>query len=131
LQWPQDPCEVNGNNLNNKRREAITHFRIKKKKYLKDKNNELATSSKKKNIKDLYAEIIEVNGGYQSRSNLMKDETGDLLADFRNILKRRKNLFSQLLTVHRATDVRQTEVRTTEPLVSDPSPFEFEIFMRS
>jgi hypothetical protein len=53
----QDPSEINGDNLNNVRREASRHFRNKKREYPKDKINELATSSKNKNIKDLYREI--------------------------------------------------------------------------
>jgi hypothetical protein len=31
------------------------------------------------------------------------------------------------LNVYRASDVRQTEIRTAQPLVPDPSPFEVEI----
>jgi hypothetical protein len=46
----QDPSEINGDNLNNVRREASRHFRNKKREYLKDKINELATDSKNKNI---------------------------------------------------------------------------------
>jgi hypothetical protein len=46
LQWFQDPSEINGDNLNNVRREASRHFRNKKKEYLKDKINEITTNSK-------------------------------------------------------------------------------------
>jgi hypothetical protein len=53
LQWLQDPSELNGDNLNNVRREASRHFRNKKREYLKDKINELATNSKNKNTRDL------------------------------------------------------------------------------
>jgi hypothetical protein len=45
LQSLQDPSEINGDNLNNVRREASRHFRIKKREYLKDKIKELATNS--------------------------------------------------------------------------------------
>jgi hypothetical protein len=38
----------------------------------------------------------------------------------------RKNYFSQLLNVHRVSDVTQIEIQTAEPLVRDPSPFEVE-----
>jgi hypothetical protein len=48
----QDPNEINGDNLNNLRHEASIHFRNKKREYLKDKINELATNIKNK--KDLY-----------------------------------------------------------------------------
>jgi hypothetical protein len=51
----------------------------------------------------------------------------DLLADSHNILNRWKNYFSQLLNVHRFSDVRQIEMYTAEPSVPDPSAFEVEI----
>jgi hypothetical protein len=54
LQWLGDPREINGYNLNNVRRETSRHFRNKKRKYMKDKIDELATNSKNKNIKDMY-----------------------------------------------------------------------------
>jgi hypothetical protein len=41
---------MNGDNLNNVRREASRHFRNKKRDYLKDKINEVATDSKNNNI---------------------------------------------------------------------------------
>jgi hypothetical protein len=39
LQWLQGPSEINGDNLNNVRREAGGHFKNKKRHYLKDKVN--------------------------------------------------------------------------------------------
>jgi hypothetical protein len=57
----------------------------------------------------------------------VKDENGDLLADFDNILNRWKNDFSQLLNVHNVSDVRQIGVHTAEPLVPDRSRLEVEI----
>jgi hypothetical protein len=87
------------------RREARRHFKEKEREYLKDKINELATNSKNKNIRDLYRGIYEFKRGYQPRSNIMKDENGDLLADSHNILNWRKNYFSQLMTLHRASDI--------------------------
>jgi hypothetical protein len=57
LQWLLNQSEINGDNLNNVRREATRHFRNKKRKYLKDKINELATNSKNKNIRDIYRGI--------------------------------------------------------------------------
>jgi hypothetical protein len=50
----QDPSEINGDNLNNVRREASRYFRNKRREYLKDNINELATNSKNKGIRDLY-----------------------------------------------------------------------------
>jgi hypothetical protein len=57
----------------------------------------------------------------------VKYENGDLLADFHNVLNRRKNYFSQLLNVHTVSDVRQIEVHTVEPLVPGRSRLEVEI----
>jgi hypothetical protein len=47
LQWLQDPSEINGDNLDNIRRETSRHFRNKKREYLKDKIDELATKDRK------------------------------------------------------------------------------------
>jgi hypothetical protein len=57
LQWLQDPSEVNGDNLNNVKSEASRHFRNKKRKYMKDRIDELARNSANKNIRDLYRGI--------------------------------------------------------------------------
>jgi hypothetical protein len=57
LLWLQDPSEINGDNLNNVRREASRHFGNKKREYLKDKINVLATNNNKKNIRNLYREV--------------------------------------------------------------------------
>jgi hypothetical protein len=69
LQWLEDPSEINGDNLNNVRREASRHFRNKKREYLKDKINELATNNKNKNIRDLYRGINGFKRGYQPKTN--------------------------------------------------------------
>ncbi|PNF43921.1 hypothetical protein B7P43_G02818 [Cryptotermes secundus] len=115
--------KLNGDNLNNIRRETSRHFRNKKREYLKDKIDELAMNSKNKNIRDLNRGINDFKRVSQPSSNLVKDENGDLLADSHNILNRWKNYFSQLLNVHRVSDVRQTEIHTAELLIPDPSPF--------
>jgi hypothetical protein len=57
----------------------------------------------------------------------VKDENGDLLADFHNIWNRWKNYFSQLLNVHNISEVRQIEVHMAEPLLPGPSHLEVEI----
>jgi chemotaxis methyl-accepting protein methylase len=70
---------LHGDNLNNVRCEASRHFKNKKREYLKDAINELATHSKNKNIRDLHQGIYEFKKGYQHTPNLVKDENGDLL----------------------------------------------------
>jgi hypothetical protein len=54
LQWLEDPSETNVHNVNNIRREASRHFRTKKREYMKDKIDELATNNKNKIITDMY-----------------------------------------------------------------------------
>jgi hypothetical protein len=107
LHWLQDPSKIHGDNLNNIRCEASRE-------YLKDKINELATNSKNKHIRHLYKGINKFKRGYQPRCNLVKDENGHRLADSHNILYRCENYFSQLLNVHRVSDVRQTEMHTAK-----------------
>jgi len=50
-----------------------------------------------------------------------------LVAYFHSILTRWRNHYSQLLNVHEVNDVRQTEIHTAEPLVPEPSSFEFHL----
>ena len=115
----------NVDNLNNVRREASRHFRNKKA-YLKAKIEDLETNSKIKNIRDLYRGINDFKG-YQPRTNIVKEETGDLVTGSYSILARWRDYFSQLLNVQWVHDVRQTETHTAEPLVPEPSAFEFEL----
>jgi hypothetical protein len=91
--------------------------------YLKDKINELTTYSKNKNIRDIYTGINEFNKDYQTRNNLV-DENSHLLADSHIILNRLNNYISQLLNILRVSDIKEREIHTAEPLVLEPTPFE-------
>jgi hypothetical protein len=108
LQWLQDPSVVNEDHLSNVRREASRHFRNKKREYLKDKITEIESYSKNENIKNLYMGINEFEKGYQPRTNLVKDEKGDLLVDPHKIENRWMNYFCQLLNAQRVSGIRQT-----------------------
>jgi hypothetical protein len=99
---------------------------IKKREYLKDKINGLATDSKNKSIRGPYRRLNNFKRGYQPRSKVVKDKNGHQLADSHNILNRWRKTYSQLLKAHRVSDVKQVEV-PAEPLVPYPSPFEVEI----
>jgi hypothetical protein len=94
---------------------------------LKDKINELESNSKNKNIRDLYRGTNEFKKGYQPRTNLVKDEKGDLLVDPHKIVNRWRDYFCQPLNVQRVGDIRQTEIQTAEPLVPEPSMSEVEV----
>jgi len=73
--------------------------------------------SKDKNIRDLYRGISDFKNGYGPRTDIVKDEKGEFVADCHSILARWRNHFSQLLNVHGVNDVRQTEIHTAEPLL--------------
>jgi hypothetical protein len=90
---------------------------------LKDKINDLESNSKNKNIRDLHRGLNEFKKGYKPRTNLVKEERGNLLADPHKILNRWKNYFCQL-NVHGAGGVGQTEMHTAEPFVPEPSASE-------
>jgi hypothetical protein len=51
----------------------------------------------------------------------VKDDKGDLVAESHSILARWRNDFSRILKVHGVSDVRQTEIHTAGPLLSEPS----------
>jgi hypothetical protein len=82
---------VNEDNLSDEWWEVSRHFRNKKREYLKDKINEFESNSTNKNNGDLYRGIHEFKKGYQPRTNLVKDERGNLLEDPHKILNRWKN----------------------------------------
>jgi hypothetical protein len=101
--------------------------------------------------------ISNFKNGYQPRSNIVRDEKGDLVRDCHSILVRWRNHFSQLFNVHginplnvelnpichllallgahhilhisriRINNVRQTDIHTVEQQVPEPSAFEFEM----
>jgi hypothetical protein len=76
----------------------------------------------------LYRDISDFNKGYRPRTNIVKDEKCDLVADSLSILARWRNCFSQLLNVRGVNnDVKQTEIQMAESLVPEPSAFEFEL----
>jgi hypothetical protein len=107
--------------MNNVRWDASSHFRNKKKEYLKEKINALESTSKNINIRNLYRDINEFKYGYQPTTNLEKNERGDLLMNPPKILDRWKNYFCQLLNVHGAGRVMPTEMHTAEPFVPEHS----------
>jgi hypothetical protein len=51
--------------------------------------------------------INKFKKSYEGRSNLIMGEKGDQLADYHSKLKVWINSFSQLLNLHRLSDVRQ------------------------
>jgi hypothetical protein len=72
----------------------------------------------------LYRSILDFKKDYQPRTNIVKDEKGDMVADCHNILAGWRNHISQLFNVHY---VIQTAIHAAEPLVPEPSALEFEM----
>ena len=65
----------------------------------------------------MHGNINDLEKGYQPRTNVAKDEKGDLVANAHCILARLRKYFSKLLNVRGVNDDRPTEIHTTEPLV--------------
>ena len=63
-------------------------FQEQKKIYLKAKIEELENNSKIKNVRDLYRGINDFKKGYQPRTDIVKDEKGELVAESHSILAR-------------------------------------------
>jgi hypothetical protein len=99
----QNPSQINGDNLQNLRRETSRKFRNKK-----GKINELEINNKNKNIRDLYRGINEFKKG--TNLDLIKDENGNLLADPQNVLNKWKIFFNHVLNVHGVHNVRQEDI---------------------
>jgi hypothetical protein len=127
MHWLQDPNHGNVNILNNVRHSASRHYRKKEGEYLSAKICELEIDSMINNIRDVYRGIIDFKKGYQPRTNIVKDQKGDLVTDCHRILARWRYNFSQLFNVHGVNDVRQMEIHTAAPLVSNPSAPEVEM----
>ena len=51
--------------------------------------------------------INDFKNGYQPRNNIVKDEKGDLVADYHSVLARWRDNFSQLLNVQGDTKKRE------------------------
>ena len=75
----------------------------------------------------MYRGINDFKKGYQTRTIIVKDDKGELVADPHSIMARWRNYFSQLLNVHEDNDVRHVEIHTVEPLVPEPSAFDVEL----
>jgi len=65
--------------------------------------------------------INDFKKGYQSRTDIVKNEKGCLVTDCHNILASWRKHFFQLLNVHGVNDVRQREKHTAELQVPEPS----------
>ena len=99
----------------------------KKKEYMRAKIDEIETNSKIKSIRYLNRGTGFFQKGYQPRNNIAKDKKGDLVVDSHSISVWWRNDFSRLLIIHRFNDIRQTEIRTAEPIIPEPSAFEVEM----
>jgi hypothetical protein len=52
---------------------------------ISEKINDLETKKQEQNIRDLHRGINQFQNGYEHRTNLLKDNNGDLLVDSDNI----------------------------------------------
>ena len=86
-----------------------------------------------KKIRDLYRGSNAFKKCYQPRTNIVKDQKGDLViqVDTHSILVRRRKHFSQLLNIHGVNDDMHTEIHRAGPLVPEQSAFGFELAIES
>jgi hypothetical protein len=110
---------VNVDNLSNVREEDSRRFRNKKREYLKDEINNFE-SNQHEHQRPVFKK------GYEHRTNLVKDERSDLLADTHKIWNRWKYYFCQLSKVQGVGGIRQTGMHTARPFVPQPSISEVE-----
>ena len=122
--WVHDPRQRILDSLNNVRYDASRCFRKKEVKQ-KYKIEELETNS----LINLYKSINDFQKSYQHRTNRVKNDEGDLIEEFQSILANWRNFeyFSQPFNLQGVSAVRQTEIHTPGPLVSEPSVSEFEL----
>jgi hypothetical protein len=75
----------------------------------------------------LYGGIYDFKNGYHPRTNIVKDEKCNLVANCHSILAGWRNYFSQLLNVHEDNNVRHSEIHAAEPLVPKSSASEIKM----
>ena len=75
----------------------------------------------------MYRGINDSKKGYQPKTNIVKDEKGEMVADSHSILAMWRNYFSELMNIHGFNDVRHREIQTAEPQVPEQSAFEVEL----
>ena len=80
-----------------------------------------------KNIRDIYRGVNDFKKGYQTTTNLAKNEKDDLVVESYSILARWRKYFSQLLNVHEVNCVKHTDIHTAEPLMPEPGDSELEL----
>ncbi|PSN48471.1 hypothetical protein C0J52_11717 [Blattella germanica] len=114
MNWIREPNEQNSEQLCSIRRETTKFLKNKKREYLKEKINDLEINAKNRNIRELYQGIKIEREGFQARTNIIKDENGDMLADAKSILNRWGNYFNQLLNVHGEEEIEEHNVQTAE-----------------
>jgi len=56
----------------------------------------------------LWRDISDFKKGYQSKTNIVKDEKGAVVTDCHSVLASWRNHSYQLFNVHRVNNVRQT-----------------------
>jgi len=83
MQWLQNPNQSNVDDWNTVRFEASRHFRNEKKECLEAKIDDLKLTARPR-----ISETCIGHQGYQPRTNIVKDEKGDLVTDSHSILGR-------------------------------------------
>jgi hypothetical protein len=120
----------NVDNLNNVSHETSGYFKIKKEVYLTATINAREINSKINNIKEFYRGISDFQIGYQPTNHTVKDESDDLLTDCNCSLASWSKHYFKLFNVYGFSYVRQWEMQTAEPVVTQPSALEADMSIK-
>ena len=116
-EFPPAPAPVKTQNINEGRRVSFEFLTFELIKVLYFKIH----------IRDLYRGINDLKKGYQIKKYIVQDEKGDLVRDSHSNLATQRNTFFRLFNVNAVKVIRQIEILSKDPLVSELSALEVEM----
>ena len=81
----------------------------------------IESNSRENNPREIYKGINSIQKGFQSRSQLMKDENGNIIAVESELIDRWEKFFSELLNVSSDPTEAESDIHTAEIDVEKPS----------
>ena len=77
-------------------------------------------------------EMREIRGGHQSRTDMIKDENGNLLGDTKSILNRWRNYFNNVLNINdrEGGSFNENTIHTAEPFIVESDELAIKITVK-
>ena len=131
IKWLQDPNQINAEAYSELKRRTSSTFRSKKRVYMKEKINEIGKNNANKDVRNMYRGIREIRGGHQSRTDMIKDENGNLLGDTKSILNRWRNYFNNVLNINDREEgsFNENTIHTAEPFIVEPDELDIKFII--